>query len=133
MMDGGDGKRLTSSNLNLAFMDMEDLLQRCLLPFILLGNTAKSALKGKLLTNEIQVGVKENELTKQAISTLKTLEKDIVETEKGYTYTKNGIKINILKLDQNNRFYQNPDAFFYQGSEYLIPNPFHEYWEARND
>src|SRR3990167_7956233 len=62
-----------TDQLNKSLMDVEDLLNRALCPFVLLGNTARDIVDGRELTGDrITIGIESKHLTKEAVSTLKT-------------------------------------------------------------
>ena len=132
--DGGNGSRLSDLKLDQALFDIEDLLQRLVVPFILLGKTAISLKKNKAIDGEkIEVGVKENDLHERAKRNLKgyTLE-DFQETDTGFSYKAHGVPILVKIIKKNWKFFEFPDMIFYKASEYRVPNPIDTYIKSQH-
>jgi hypothetical protein len=134
-MDGGSGSRMSDYDIEKALFDVEDLLGRVLVPFILLGETARSIKDGEILGGTaVDIGIRELELNKSALRTIKTFyfEGGFNKTERGYEYTSHGIPVRIHVLNKKWKFLENPEQVFYGPATYLVPNPFKDYWKARH-
>jgi hypothetical protein len=133
MMDGGNGSRLSDIALEKALLDVEDLLQRCLIPFFLLGETARSIRDGEVISGTgIDVGVKKSNLIPESMSTLHTFTLgDFCEDDDIIKYISHGVEVRIKKIGRNYKFLENLDKVFYKAGDYSIPNPFDTYWKSR--
>lgn len=132
----GQKTKLTDDQLSEALFKIEDVLGRMLVTFCLLGETARSlrdsprggeGLKG----DKIEIGVEKKYLTKEALSTFDVYEPDKEKTETGWKLTYNGVPVEIKVITQKYSFFKHPDFRFYRAGEYLLPNPFKEYWKIR--
>lgn len=131
MIDGGDGTRLSEIALERALCDVEDLLQRALVPFTLLGETARSiGLHDFIKGDKVHVGVRSLDLPKTAIDTIEQMQ-PITWNESGFTYdSKDGVPIVVDVLKERIPFVENAEYVFYHASEYKIPNPLKGYLES---
>lgn len=122
----------SSDQLMKALRDVEDLIERTLCPYLLLGDTALD-IKDNLLLHgsKITVGIENKYLTKEALSTLQTLLKNVEITEKGFTYMVGEVPVQVKFIRKKYGFFKYPDAKMYWGGEYKIPNPFDKYWKSR--
>ena len=119
------------TKLNTALNDVEDLLQRALTPFILLGQVAKDVNEQKSLTGKkVVVGVLKKYLTKEAKSTLLTY-MDFEPHSWGYSYMSGDVEIQIRIIKQNYAVLQHPEAKWHMASDYYVPNPFETYWKMK--
>ena len=133
-MDGGNGSRISDDARDKALVDIEDLLQRVMVPFFLFGETARSLKEDRILKGEvIEIGVREVDLTQSALNTIKTFDFNgtFKETLSGFEYESHGIPIKVTLVKRRYKFLDHPDYIFYRAGEYLIPNPFDGYWRAR--
>lgn len=135
--DGGNGSKLSDIDLEKGLFDVEDLLERTMTPFVLLGKTAESVKNGNIEGEFVEVGVKETDLTDYMLSTLKTFTlgefKDEI-TEKGryISYVTNGVLVKIKVLTKKFKFLDNPDHIFYKFAQYRVPNPLDSYLKAQH-
>lgn len=123
----------THEQLHNALMDVEDALDRALVPFILLEGAAKQIYEGagSLELNEISVGVLERHMTQSGRSLFRMVRPKAEFTYENITYNSNGVPIIIWIIHKNYKFFQNPDSRIYCLSEFKLPNPFMAYWRAR--
>lgn len=133
----------TTDQLNEALYHLVDVCDRCLIPFVLLNETARSIIQDNSLKGErVSIGVREADMTGGAKSTLKTLAsstydinlgiKDFEELDNGYMWNYKGIPISIQVIKRTYGFITNPDYTFYWGEQYNVPNPFAKYWQTRS-
>lgn len=126
--------KLTHDQLHDALFYSEMMLERSLLPFIVLGETAKCIVDSELpnlIGDSIELGILRSEATHGRIETLKSLVNDI-EVDKDYiTFVYNKVRV-MVKLLDNKPYFTNPDVRYYHVTEFKIPNPFDSYWEDRN-
>jgi hypothetical protein len=130
---GGNGHKFSVDELNKALLDIEDKLQRCLLPFVVLDTTAEDIYHERLLGGDkVVVGVEKKHLTKEAIGTLKTLLRDLVpDPIRSFSYKVDKVPVYIKVINRKYSFLKHKDFKFYYGSEYKVPNPFAQYWKVR--
>lgn len=110
----------------------EDLADRCLMPFFVLGETAYQIVKGDfkpLELSEIHIGIDKAEMTRSTRETMLTLEKGLIWEEDVLRLKYGDVPIRIDLVERDNKYIQNLDHAFYYVSQYQIPNPFDEYWE----
>jgi hypothetical protein len=133
------------TQLESALFNATDILQRCMLPFILLKDTAYDVHVGPEvmgISDGVYVGVQKAEMTPEAWSTLRTFAKnstlkflsmmdDYKETERGFEWKCNGVPIYVQIIKKNYTFFKRPDLKLFRLEEYRIPNPFDNYWKAR--
>lgn len=121
--------------LRTALFHVQDTMERCLVPFVLLGNTAKHVVSDEEeLTGdtEVTIGVKKEELTREVMMTLRTLIPELSTSEHQLSYSHNNVPVVIEIIHRDYQFLKHPDRKFYFISEFLLPNPFDKYWMARN-
>ena len=128
--------------------DLFERLSGC--PFYPFGTTALSVrggkearelrgeIKEKMKGDGIYVGIKRSEWTHQRQSMLRTLEKSlhykVTEHDKGFVVEddRGGPPIYATVFKRTYKFFKNPDITFWGVTEFLMPNPFEDYWKARN-
>ena len=134
-MDGGNGKRMSDYDIERALYDVEDLFQRVMCPFVLLGETARSVRDGEFVAGTvIEVGVRAGDLVPEILSTIHSFSNfngGFNKTSFGYEYLSNGIPVKITVINKKWKFLENPDTVFYGPAQYQIPNPFPEYYKTR--
>jgi len=111
---------------------VQDLLDRTLIPFVLLGEVVYRITNNKSLggIKEIEVGVFQKDLVRERLSSLKTEVGDIT-TDYGFGYKFDRIPIKIKIISRDHKFFDNPDKIFYKSGEYSIPNPIGDYLKVR--
>jgi hypothetical protein len=128
----------TAWDMMLAINDVSDMCERCMFSFYMLGDLAKAVhdKKDSLLTDKIEVGIPEREMTVERKSLFKTW--GFEETDFGFRYyfsppTKWDIKIPVeIHIIKNKyKYFDNPDRGFFGTNDFLIPNKFEEYWKVR--
>mgnify|MGYP001596101602 CR=1 FL=1 len=135
--NGQNGKVFSQDQLRAALQDVENLLGGVRVPFMLLNETAKSLIdngsSGPLTGSCITVGIQKKYITSEALSILATmlLQKGIAPSIDGFTYMVDEVSVVIKVIKRRYPFFQYPNFVYYHASEYLIPNPFHNYWKAR--
>ena len=138
---GESGNRFNKDQLDMSLRDVEDVMGRALLTFVILGDTARDIVNETGLTgNKITVGVERKYLTKEALSTLKfylkdTLPdpiKDFVYEPSGHPKYKTMPKVFVKIIERRWKFLKAKDYKFYMATQYNIPNPFESYWKSRH-
>jgi hypothetical protein len=132
MKDGQNGMdEFTDDQLAKALLRIEDTLGRALLPFVLLGDTAKGVMAERLYGNKVELGVETKHLTKEVYSTFNFYEPDRKEHDWGWSFDIDGVPVNIRFITKRYPYFKNKDIRFYRSGEYMLPNPFDEYWKVR--
>ena len=113
---------------------VQDLLNRTLIPFILLGDLVERIVNNKSIAGIklIEIGVFQKDLVRERISSLKTEIGDIT-TDYGFGYKFDRIPIQIKIISKDHKFFENPDIIFYKSGEYRIPNPIEDYLKVRQE
>ena len=112
-------------------MDLEDIMERAMCPYILTLDTARCVKESiPLEGNKITCVVKYNEATKYKRSTFTSYSKAEV-TDEGFVYELNGVPIEINFIKKEYKFFEYPDSKTYMAGFYLLPNPFNVYWRSR--
>lgn len=127
--------QFSHEQLRNALFHVQDTMERCLVPFVVLGNTAKHVINDEEpLTGdtEVHIGVKKEEFTREVMMTLKSLIPELSTTEYQMSYSHYNVPVVIDVIHRDYKFLEHPDRKFYYISEFLLPNPFEKYWTARN-
>lgn len=142
-MNGQDSKQFSDPDLMRALYDIQDILERALCPFFVLGDTARSLIdKQQLAGDGIYIGVLRKHVTPQVLSTVKFYltyggaKKNMPQQpirEDGFDYEWNAIPIHVKFIKGDYEFFKRPDFVFYMANEYQTPNPFNEYWQKRKE
>ena len=124
-----------------------DISERSLLPFVLLGQTARRIRDNqKLFGARITVGVQRKHLTKEVQGTLGNLRaraygkaEDITEYQEYDGYFKmycGNIPIKVIIIEEEDwrtKYLQNQDIAYYLADDFKVPNPFEDYWKERGE
>lgn len=123
----------TNEQLRAALFYVEDLMERCVCQFFLLGDLAQNVRlspDAKLSGRGIRVAIRKNEW-----DTAKVL-RDILLPDQTEHPTKvrlefKGVPIQLIIVDEKDSFFTHPDTAFFEGTQFSLPNPFNKYWEVR--
>jgi len=127
---------LTHTDLHDALFYIQDTLERCSIPFIVIGDLARQMLKEDtptLVGDKVEVVILRRYITESTGSFLKTFLRltgdigDKIETEHHDT------PIVIHVIDKDYTFFRNPDTRFYYITEFRFPNPFEDYWKEKDN
>ena len=127
-------KVFSVDELNKALFDFEDLMERCLTPFMILDETANCLNdRGRLLDGDrVSVGVEVRYLTPEVLSTIETYKGVKLDKEqKSWMYMVDEVPVVVKLIHRKYKFFENPDRKFYFGGDYLCPNPFDRYYKSR--
>lgn len=123
---------LPHDKLRDALFNVQDMLERSMISFILLDDTAKQVKEDqKLKLEEISVGILKKDLTQSGFSMLRSLVSDLYVSDDNLSYKYKGVTIVIWIIHRNYKFFQAPDTVFYEIENFRIPNPFKQYYNAR--
>lgn len=124
-----------------ALFFVEDIFDRCMTPFFLLGETAREIVDSKnrspldpLDTHElVEVGMKRNHYTEHFVRTAKMfLPVGAVWSKNKIEFEHLGTPVVIRIINKNFKVFDNPDTVHYKITTFKIPNPFSTYWKQRN-
>jgi len=122
-----------------ALLYTQDILQRSMIPFVATHETAKAIREGDrsleppMASGTISLAVLIGNLTRECLSTFDTFLPMARRTKKEITFTHtNGVPVSIQIVKEKTRYFKNPDIKFFGVSDFMLPNPFEEYWEERN-
>lgn len=131
-MSGQPSKQFSDIELMRALYDVQDVLERALCPFVLLGETARSLKETAFLSGDgVYIGVLKKHITKESKSTIQIYLGKHEIREDGIDYDVNGVPVHVKFITKNYQFFKNQDFTFYMANEYKLPNPFETYWKAR--
>ena len=117
--------------LHRALMDLEDIMDRALCPYILTLETARCVKEGcSMEGDKITAVVKFNEATKQKRSTFRSYAHVLISDE-GFGYEFGGVPIKVTFIKKKYNFFEHPDSKVYMAGFYLLPNPWETYWKSR--
>lgn len=125
---------LTFTSEEDALYFLEDILGRCQIPFVLLGNTAREIyynLDADLTNPKIEAGVLKKDLTESGFKMLKMFLPQAEITKKSIKFFQKDTEIEIKIIKGNWGFFKNPDTVFYRLTEFRVPNPFKIYWKMK--
>lgn len=113
-----------------AMMLLEELFERCLCPFLLLGETAKQIYKnpdGEIHLSKIECGVKKNHWTPSTRSIFDLVISEVCQVDNTLLFTINGIPVEMKIIQNDYPFLEFPDMHHYYVGEFMLPNPFDSY------
>ena len=130
----------TELQLRRALFDIENWMERfSVSKYIMLKDTAKALYDGVDLYGDcIYIGLEYRYVTRMVLSNFKTQFKNSDVAEYGFSYffedyrTKAKIPIHIQFIHNRYQFFKFLDKRFYMTGQYLIPNPFKNYWNERD-
>jgi hypothetical protein len=125
-------KKITSND---ALYYTEDLLNRSFIPFLLLGDTAKTLIQGfhSDLDGQVELGVLKKDYTESGKRVFESvLPRDAKITKKSITFTYGEIPVKIKIIHKNYQFFENPEHIIHKISDFCVPNPFDRYYKTRN-
>ena len=115
---------------------LEDLFDRCQIPFILLGSVAKQVVENldcDVKADTIEIGVKKKHLTESGYKTLKMLlsGRDVEYTDKYIKFDHKDRTIIVKIIQKNWAVLKHPNTIFYRMTDFQVPNPFKKYWSFK--
>lgn len=112
---------------------MDEALERCQIPYVVLGNIAYDIKHNlPLSTNKIVLGVLQRYNVRELTSMLPIVLPDIEITTDGWRVARDGMLAQIKIMYKNYPTLLDPDTVFYQHWRFWLPNPFNEYWKLEN-
>ena len=129
----GSTKEFSVDELNKALFDFEDVMERAMCPFLLLGQTAWDVKSGYMLRGDkVEVGIQIKYLTPEVLSVIKSYKNTDLDLHvKRWTYLVEGVPIIVSLIKRNYKFFKNPETKIYWGGDYKLPNSMVDYWKAR--
>ena len=120
--------QFSMDQLESALMDADDLIARMAVPYFIIGETVRQMVNNEKLSGTgIDIGIRGNEFTGTARSTLKTLQPEVEITKEGFNYLWQGTPVRVYFIDPDNEFFKRGDKVWHNAWEYMIPNPIKEY------
>jgi len=128
----------TTEDIMAAVREINDLSERTMINFIMLGALARSIRDNvNTLDGKLEFGFSANALTPEVKSLFKTW--GFTETPYGYIYyytppikwdIKIPVEVHIIK--RHYKFFEHLDRGFFGVDNFYIANPFESYWKARH-
>lgn len=112
-------------------MHAQDVMERCQIPFVVLGSAAYQILHEQPLNvPKITFGVLHQHAMQECTSLLKIVDPAIEINMDGWTIMEGKAKVVVRVLPKQYKTLLNPDVHWYWVEPFKIPNPFEEYWEG---
>jgi hypothetical protein len=148
-------KIYSREHLDRALIGVLDIFERASCPFFLLGETARSIVEdGALDGSEIEIGIKAQHATKEALSALNTVLSDLelliannweiqdkgwgtghfIETRntaKKLRFMSEDVPVTVKIIRKKYSFLEYLDNVVYAFDDYKVPNPFDKYYKVR--
>ena len=121
-------------DIDEALIFIDDLLDRCLCPYILLDELAKAVFEEQhgFELSEVTIGIRDKYITRTVKETMLMREPDIKIRENTISLTYKKVPVVIWRIHNDIDVFRNPDTKFYSILNVKIPNPFSEYWKKRD-
>jgi len=123
---------LTHDQLVEALMFTEDQLERAAVPFVVMGEISRQIYQEndpKLKADKIELGVMAKNLAQSCKNTLGMLIPDATFADNKIYFVHNDVPVHIHKLENDNKYANNPDTKFFFVTQFRLPNPFDEFWK----
>lgn len=124
--------QFTQEQLRNALFHIQDVFERAMCPFFVLGDTARHIVKEEedfVGDEDIHVGVRQAALTKEVMSMIRSYIPDLEESKVQLSYFHNSVPVVIDVIHGDYEVLKNPDLRYYYISEFMIPNPWKQYWQ----
>ena len=131
-LNGVNGASFSEEELYKALMFIEDIMERVVVHYVVMRDTAYSIYHGnELKGREITVGILKKNITKEVLWTFESLLKDIRMTDRGFIYLFGKIPIVVKFINKHYKFFDCPNFKYYRTGQYDVANPFDKYWNMR--
>jgi hypothetical protein len=131
---------IQDAQLREALFFMQDLLERSLIPFMVLGAVGRQIVEQNdpiLSANKIELGILKNHYTESGKSILWALfdqyHVDATDEESDIALEYKGVPVFIKIIKGNYPFFVHPNTIFFYVETLDFPNPFDEYWKVRKE
>ena len=112
---------------------IDEALERCQIPYVVLGQTAFDLKHNlPLTTTRVMLGVLERYNVRELTSMIPIVMPTAERTTDGWIVHENGYSISIKFLTKKYPTLLDPDLCVYKHWRFMIPNPFEEYWALAN-
>ena len=116
-----------------SLMWAQDVMERCSIPFVVLGSAAYQIKNDlPLQVPKIVLGVLENHAVPECTGLLKAVDPTIEITTDGWSMTTGTVKTQVIIIKTKHKTLQDPDVHWYWVEPFRIPNPFDEYWTGNH-
>lgn len=126
----------TIEEINDAFFFVEDTLERALMPWVTLNETARAIINHdpQLMAKGIEIGVRKNDMTKYGEMALNMVLGSYKPEgmPRLWKFDYKGIPITIRVIYRNWPFLERYDKKIYYFEHIAIPNPFQDYWKQKD-
>ncbi len=121
----------TEEELRDVLMWAEEVMNRCQIPFVVLGSAAYQIVHDEPLNvPKITLGVLKQHAVEEQTSLLKACDPSLEINMDGWTFTKGSAKVIVRVLTKKYKTLMDPDTHWYFVEPFRIPNPFQEYWNG---
>lgn len=123
---------LTHDQLVATLMFTEDMLERSAIPFVVMGEVSRQIFQEndpQLKAEKIELGVMAKNLAQSCKNTLGMLIPEAIFADNKIYFVHEGVPVHIHKLENDNKYANNPDSKFFFITQFRLPNPFNEFWK----
>lgn len=121
----------TDEQLTAAILHVEDILSRCSIPFVVLGDAAFQMYNNMPLSgHRIVLGVMERHAMPECTSLIPTIEPNVEQQTDGWRIVFEQVPVYIKIITKDFNTLKEPDVIFSHYESWRIPNPFNEYWKG---
>jgi hypothetical protein len=114
-------------------MYAQDVLQRCQIPFVVLGDIAYQMKHDlPLRADKVVFAVLQRNAVQDTVSLLPTVEPKIEVLTDGWRIVYHDIPVYIKVMPKDYEVLMDPDTVFYWVTEFRVPNPFEKYWNSNH-
>jgi hypothetical protein len=137
--NGVSGEKFSSDQLQAALVEVWDLFDRAMCPFMAFREIARQ-MSQRQIPHDLSVlefGVKSEHITPEVASVFKTFAKDVaVRLGKdgqpiAIRFFANKVPVVITVVKRNYPVLDHPDTVTHLIEDFKIPNPFDKYWKMR--
>jgi primase-polymerase (primpol)-like protein len=111
-----------------------DIMDRAMIPFFLIGDTAKQVVnkEEELSGDGIHIGIKQKDIHASGLSVLNMLKGLNEGEENSYILTHEGVPIYVQVFKSKNSVIDAPDRVFYGYESFNVPNPMDKYLKIKH-
>ena len=117
-----------------ALLQVDDYFERALIPYMLFDDIALQVYEDtpKFEVDEISCGVLRKNWTQSGSSIFRMYVPKLEYLKTSVNFTANGVPVIVWIIDNSYQFLENPDSRPYYTADFKLPNPFKDYWKARD-
>lgn len=134
--NGESGKTYNPQEMLKGLYDFEDTMESAMSPFFVLGDTADSVKHQKPLAGDgVYVGIFKRHMDTRIVNEILTahVKRSLEEIKDGFEYLVGEVPVKVQVITGDYEFLNYPDHVIYEYGDYLVPNPWDEYWQKKEE